>query len=401
MSGTLANHRNIGQTTMDFNFNDDQAAIRELAHRIFTDRATDEFLLEFSRSGDCYDDALWATLAEQGLLGIAVPEDQGGSGLGLVELCLMLEEQGRRVAPVPLLSSLVLGGLPLAAFGTEAQKRQWLPALVSGQARLSAAIAEANMNPALRVPVEARREGDGYRLTGTRQMVPDAAVSSAIIVPAVVENDGKHEKTTFLVDTSLPGVAVEAVPLGLSGERAAHLRLDNAALPADALLGKPGEGGEIVAWIEEHANVAQCALQVGVTEEAMKRTAAYLGEREQFGVPLGSFQALAMRMADSYIDVEAIRSTYWLALWRLSEGLDARAEVRAAKWWACEAAHRVVCTAQHLHGGLGSDVEYPIHRFFLLAKQIAYSLGSASSQLERLGRLLAADDSLGFRALEV
>ena len=195
---------------MDFNFNDDQAAIRELSHRIFTDRATDEFLLEFSRSGDCYDDALWATLAEQGLLGIAVPEDQGGSGLGLVELCLMLEEQGRRVAPVPLLSSLVLGGLPLAAFGTEAQKRQWLPALVSGQARLSAAIAEANMNPALRVPVEARREGDGYRLTGTRQMVPDAAVSSAIIVPAVVENDGKHEKTTFLVDTSLPGVAVEA-----------------------------------------------------------------------------------------------------------------------------------------------------------------------------------------------
>ena len=99
--------------------------------------------------------------------------------------------------------------------------------------------------------------------------------------------------------------------------------------------------------------------------------------------------------------MEGIRSTYWLALWRLSEGLDARAEVRAAKWWACDAAHRVVCSSQHLHGGIGSDVEYPIHRFYLMAKQIGYSLGNASQQLERLGRLLAEDDTLGFRALEV
>jgi alkylation response protein AidB-like acyl-CoA dehydrogenase len=133
----------------------------------------------------------------------------------------------------------------------------------------------------------------------------------------------------------------------------------------------------------------------------MRRTAEYVSERKQFGVPLGSFQALAMRMADSYIDVEAIRTTYWLALWRLSEGLDARVEVRAAKWWACDAAHRVTATSQHLHGGMGADIEYPIHRFFLMAKQISYSLGNASTQLEKLGQLLAEDDRLGFRALEV
>ena len=162
-----------------------------------------------------------------------------------------------------------------------------------------------------------------------------------------------------------------------------------------------GQGEDILDWLEQRANVGHCALQVGVTEAAMRRTAEYISERKQFGVPLGSFQALAMRMADSYIDVEAIRTTYWLAMWRLSEGLDARAEVRAAKWWACDAAHRVVCTAQHLHGGMGADVEYPIHRFFLMAKQISYSLGNASNQLEKLGKLLAEDDSLGFRALEV
>jgi alkylation response protein AidB-like acyl-CoA dehydrogenase len=174
------------------------------------------------------------------------------------------------------------------------------------------------------------------------------------------------------------------------------VRLDDGAL-----LGEMGQGQDIVDWMEQHANVAQCAMQCGVTEEAMKRTAAYVSEREQFGVPLGSFQALAMRMADAYIDVEAIRSTYWLAMWRLSEDLDARAEVRAAKWWACEAASRVVQTAQHLHGGIGVDLEYPIHRFFLNAKLLSYSLGNGSTQLDRLGALLAADDGVGTRALEV
>ena len=234
-------------------------------------------------------------------------------------------------------------------------------------------------------------------LQGERSMVPDGAVADAILVPAV-DDDGA--RTLFIVDTSLPGVSLAPVPVSLNGERAAHLLLDGVVLGDDAVLGEVGQAGDVLGWIEARASVGHCALQVGVTEEAMRRTAAYLGEREQFGVPLATFQALAMRMADSYIDVEAIRSVYWLALWRLSENLDARAEVRAAKWWACEAAHRVVCTAQHLHGGMGADVDYPIHRFFLLAKQVAYSLGNGSTQLEKLGRLLAAEDTLGFHALE-
>ena len=383
---------------MNFDFSDDQNAIRELALQIFADRATDEFLLQFSRSDDTYDEDLWRTLAQQGLLGVAVPEDVGGSGLGLIELCLVLEEQGRHVAPVPLFATLVLGGLPIAAFGSEEQRQRYLAPMAAGDRKLSAAIAEAGMNPAVVTQVSARRDGDGWILSGSRQVVPDGAAADCVLVPAV-EDDGRQ--TVFIVDTAAPGVSVTPVSFGLSGERAAHLTLDNVRAGADTVLGEPGGGARIVAWLLERANVGHCALQVGVTEEAMARTAAYVSEREQFGVPLGTFQALAMRMADSYIDVEAIRSTYWLALWRLSEGRDVRAEVRAAKWWACDAAHRIVSTAQHLHGGMGADVEYPIHRFFLLAKQISYGLGNASQQLEQLGRLLAEDDTLGFRALEL
>lgn len=383
---------------MDFNFSEDQNAIRELASQIFGDRATDEFLLSFARGGATYDESLWQTLAEQGLLGIAVPESAGGSGLGLVELCLVLEEQGRRVAPVPVFASLVLAGLTIAEFGREAQRQRWLGPMAAGESRLSAAVAELGMTPALAGEVVATREGGGWVLNGERAAVPDGAVADHILVPATTA-DGNT--SVFVVPTAAEGVTITPETIGMSGERAAHLGLERVALDADALLGDEGQGEMIIDWLEQRANVAHCALQVGVTEEAMRRTAAYISERKQFGVPLGTFQALAMRMADSYIDVEAIRSTYWLALWRLSEGLDARAEVRAAKWWACDAAHRVVCTAQHLHGGMGADVEYPIHRFYLLAKQISYSLGNAGQQLDQLGKLLAADDSLGFRALEV
>ena len=381
---------------MDFKFTEDQNAIRELAYQIFSDRATDEFLLEFSRTEKTYDDALWATLAEQGLLGIAVPENAGGSGLGLTELCLVLEEQGRRVAPVPLYASIVLGALPIAEFGSPEQQTL-LAEMASGNVKLSAAIAELGMNKALKTTVSATATDDGWVLDGSRAAVPDGAVADYVLVPAVLDN----ETSIFVVPTASDGVSLTPVEVGISGQRSAHMSLVGVKLPATALLGAVGQGDEILDWLEQRANVAHCALQVGVTEEAMKRTAAYVSERKQFGVPLGSFQALAMRMADSYIDVEGIRTTYWLALWRLSNGKDARAEVRAAKWWACDAAHRVVCTAQHLHGGMGADVDYPIHRFYLLAKQISYELGNGSQQLEKLGQLLAENDSLGFGALEV
>ena len=381
---------------MDFKITEDQNAIRELAYQIFSDRATDEFLLEFSRTEKTYDDALWATLAEQGLLGIAVPENAGGSGLGLTELCLVLEEQGRRVAPVPLYASIVLGALPIAECGSPEQQTL-LAEMASGKVKLSAAIAELGMNKALKTTVSATATDDGWVLDGSRAAVPDGAVADYVLVPAVLDN----ETSIFVVPTASDGVSLTPVEVGISGQRSAQMTLVGVKLPATALLGAVGQGDEILDWLEQRANVAHCALQVGVTEEAMKRTAAYVSERKQFGVPLGSFQALAMRMADSYIDVEGIRTTYWLALWRLSNGKDARAEVRAAKWWACDAAHRVVCTAQHLHGGMGADVDYPIHRFYLLAKQISYELGNGSQQLEKLGQLLAENDSLGFGALEV
>ena len=136
-----------------------------------------------------------------------------------------------------------------------------------------------------------------------------------------------------------------------------------------------------------------CAIQLGVAEEALRRTAEYITQRKQFNRPIATFQGVTMRAADAYIDIECMRSTLYQAAWRLSAGLSAGPEVAAARWWACRGGQRVVHTAQHLHGGIGSDVDYPIHRFFLWSKQLELMLGGASQQLARLGRMLVGDEA--------
>ncbi len=381
---------------MDFSFSEDQTAIRDLAHQIFTDRTTDEFMLNFDREGKVYDDELWSTLAEQGLLGITVEEAFGGTGLAFTELCLMLEEQGRRISPVPLYSSLVLGVLPISAFGSDAQKEKYLTPLAAGKLKLTAAIAELGISDTIAGQVSATRRGDQWILNGALDCVPDSPVADAIIVPA--STDG--QQTIFIVDTTSAGLSIDAQRTSL-GTNQGTLNLANVALGADAILGEVGQGSEILDWLELRAETAICALQVGVTEEALKRTAEFTCERKQFGAAIGSFQAVAMQAADAFIDVEAIRSIYWLALYRLSSGLDARAEVRSAKWYAADAGHRIVYRTQHLHGGMGSDLEYPIHRYFLWAKHLGMMLGGRSVQISKLGALLASDDSIGTTALQV
>ena len=381
---------------MDFSFSEDQTAIRELAHQIFTDRTTDEFMLNFDREGKVYDDQLWSTLAEQGLLGITVPEAFGGSGLGFTELCLMLEEQGRRISPVPLYSSLVLGVLPICEFGSNEQKEKYLAPLALGNLKLTAAIAELGIPEAVAGQVAASPKGDNWVLNGTLDCVPDAPVAGAIIVPAY--NNGKL--TLFIVDIDHTGLSIEAQSTSL-GSNTGTLRLDGVELGADTILGEVNDGSRVMDWLELRAETAISALQLGVTEEALKRTAEFTCERKQFGVAIGSFQAVAMQAADTFIDVEAIRSIYWLALYKLSSGLDARAEVRCAKWYAADAGHRIVYRTQHLHGGIGADLEYPIHRYFLWAKHLGMMLGGRSVQIAKLGALLASDDSVGTAALQI
>src|SRR5439155_1759748 len=249
---------------MDFTFTDEQEAVRDLAGRIFEDRATVERVKAVEASDERVDRELWAELARANLLGIAVPEEHGGSGLGLIELCLALEQQGR------------------------------------------------------------------FRCGGGGGGGTDRSIQS-------------------------------------------HLALSGA--PAEQV----GDDGA-VGWLLERTLVGLCAVQVGVCEQALRLAAEYTSHREQFGRPLSTFQGVALKAADAYIDTEALRTTTWQAAWRLAEGLDASREVLVAKWWAAEGGQRAVHITQHLHGGLGADVDYPVHRYFLWGKQIETTLGGAGHQ---------------------
>ncbi len=372
---------------MDFSLNEDQEAARELAATIFKDLSTHERLREVEATDSRFDDKLWAQLAGAGLLGLSIPQAQGGEGLGFLESCLLAEEAGRSAAALPVVAALVLGAAPIAAFGTEALRDRWLPGVASGSTILSAALEEPGGDPFSPVTV-ATADGDGWRIDGTKTCVLSGMLADALVVPARL--DGGAE--LFVVPCDASGVSrTRQVPT--SGQPEAHLELDGVQVGPDDLL-RP-TGGENLRWLVERAEAALCVQMAGACKAAVEMTARYTSERRQFGKPIAEFQAVGQRAADAYVDAEAVRLTAWQAAWRLDEGLPASAEVAVAKFWADDGAQRVVHGCQHLHGGVGVDRDYPVHRYFLMIKHLALTLGGTSQSLLRLGDILAYGDGAG------
>jgi hypothetical protein len=371
---------------MNFDFTEDQTALRDLARKILTDQSTDERLKSLKAAGEWHDQQTWQALAQASLLGVAVPEAYGGSGMGLVEIGLLCEEVGRAVAQVPVLPSLVLGGLPLAEFGTAAQRAAWLPGVAAGTTVLTAALVEGAHDDPLTPRTTARREGGGWTLDGAKICVPAGERAVRILVPAATGSGGVG---VFLVDPKTAGVTVERQIL-TNAEPHATVTLRGVRVGADDVLGDPADGAGLVRWLVERATVAYCALQVGVCDRALRMTAAYTIERKQFDRAIATFQAVHQRAADAFIDLEAIRMSTWEAIYRLANGMPATEMVRIAKYWAADGGQRIVVAAQHLHGGIGVDVDYPLHRYFVWGKHIELILGPAPAQLAKLGAELAA-----------
>ncbi len=369
---------------MDFSLSDEQKALSELAEQILTDHATLDRLKALEESGECIDRDAWTKLAEAGLLGIAIPEAFGGTGAGFVELCLLLEQVGRTVAHTPVLPSLVYAALPIARFGSEEQKKKLLPAVARGEALLTAALIETG-TPADQPTTRATRCEEGWRLDGVKVGVPIAEQAECILVPAQTD-DGRP--AVFLVAPHDAGVRLEAQET-FNWETVYRMSLDGVTIKTDAVLGSPERGEEILVWLLDRATAGLCATASGVCQSAMHRTAEYVAERKQFGKPIATFQAVSQRMADCFIDNEAINLTMWQAATRLADEVPSAREVATAKFWAADGGSRIGHAALHLHGGISIDVDYPIQRYFLWIKQIEYSLGAGNEQLQRLGQLIA------------
>jgi 3-oxocholest-4-en-26-oyl-CoA dehydrogenase beta subunit len=368
---------------MDFSYDAQERALADLAAEVFTERSTAERVAAVEATPELFDRDLWKVLGETGLLAAALPEAAGGAELGLVGAALLLEQQGRRVAHVPLLATLALGALPLAALGTDEQKDRWLAAVAAGEAVLTAALGSVHegQGPA----VAATRAGDGWRLDGTEFLVPSLPYADRVLVPAR-HDDGSS--TVFLLDPALPGVEVETVR---TMSRSAHgnLRLAGVRVAETDVIGETGRGGDTAGWMLGRAYVGLAALQLGVCEEALRLTAEYTSQRTQFGRPLSANQAVAVRAADAYLDTEAIRLMTLEAAWRLDRGLDGMPQALSARWWSAEGGKRVVHATQHLHGGIGADVTHPVHRYFLWGRELDVLLGGAHGLLALLGARIA------------
>ncbi|GAA1870147.1 acyl-CoA dehydrogenase family protein [Asanoa iriomotensis] len=369
---------------MDFSFDEDQTAVADLARQVLRDLVTPARLAALPESG--WDGGLWRVLAEAGLLGIALPEEVGGTARGALEACLVAREAGRVVAPVPL-SGALAAALALAGLPPAQRPSELLAQVAAGSAVVLPSVAgtvEATPDIALK-PAEG-----GWTAHGILPFVAYGTVADRLLV-AAVDPDGAQ--LAVLLRPGHPGVVVE--PVRTSGaEVCARVAVEGPLLQEADVFG--GEvGAALLVRARSYHLVLSAAEICGAADAALSLTADYTTQRWQFGRPLGSFQAVASRAADAFIDLQAMTWTLWKAASLLDQGEDARDAVSVARFWATDGGHRIISAAHHLHGGVGIDLDYPLHRYFFRFKTLEFTLGGAAEHLASLGGSLAARSSGG------
>ncbi len=369
---------------MDFSLTETQAELVGLARTILADHSELSRLKASEQSELGYDADCWKAFADANLLGLAMPESCGGLGFGFLDLCLVLREVGKAVVPMPVLSCLVTAALPCVQFGTDEQ-RAYLGPVISGDFVGTAALLEYGTT-AEEPYLQATPDGDGWRLTGVKTSVAFATTAGAILVSARVA--GTDDIVMVNVAAGADGMTM--VPQqGQNYERLFEVTFVDTPALSDGQIGTQKNGREILEWTLARTMVAQSAIIGGTCDSAMRITAQYTIDRKQFERQIGTFQAVSQRMADAYINNQAIELTMLQAASHLDEGLEVPEEVATAKYWACEGGNQIGHAALHIHGGISIDLDYPIHRHFLWIKQAEFSFGAATPTLVRLGALIA------------
>ncbi len=360
---------------MDLTLTEDQELIQSTARELLETRyaAAGARTMEDDPAG--YSAGLWKEMVELGWMGLALPETYGGLGAGFLEVCLVIEELGRYQVPSPLLPTVVCCGLPIARFGTEEQKADWLGAIVRGRV-MSAA--PARWDRSGDADVTATGIDDEFVLDGAASFVPYARVAEDLLVVAAL-GDGQ---AAFLVGSEAPGLTLEPLT-AVGADRPCRVALDGVRVPRDRAL--PG-GEAAAAAIFAYGAAATCAEMVGTAQRVLDMTVEYASQREQFGKPIGSFQAVQHHCADMAMDVLTSRFIAYEAIWRLSAGLNAATEVSMAKAWVSEAAERVCARGHQVHGAIGFTREHDLHLYSRHAMAAALSFGDGDHHWERLAR---------------
>jgi alkylation response protein AidB-like acyl-CoA dehydrogenase len=323
-----------------------------------------------------YADDLWKKMAALGWMGLLVPEAYGGAGLSLVDLVVVLEEMGKVVLPGPFFSTVVLGGLCVQRAGSEGQKKRFLPGVASGQAKLTLALLEENARwDEAGVNLAAQKDGGGYVLNGVKLFVLDAHVADHIICAARTTEG----VTLFILDRQQAGVGTRLLKTMDQTRKLCEVTLENVHVGADALLGTPGQGWELLARSVDQSKVALCAEMCGGAQQVLDMSVEYAKVREQFGRPIGSFQAIQHKCADMLVQVEGAKSATYYAAWAVSnDTLDAALAAAMAKAYCSDAYRKVSSEGIQIHGGIGFTWEHDMHIYFKRAKGSEVTFGDAT-----------------------
>jgi alkylation response protein AidB-like acyl-CoA dehydrogenase len=378
---------------MDIGFTDEQELLRDTARRFLENECNTQFVRQRMAEPAAVTAEFWQKLAEQGWLGITYPEEEGGSGLGLVDLIVLMEEMGRAVMPGPFLSTVLLGGAAIDEVGTPAQRRRWLPEIATGQAKAALAWTEPNLRwDAAGIALLAREAGGGYTLSGTKLFVGDAHLADVLVVAARTRDGSTMEDgiSLFLVPKDTPGVAITVLPTIDETRKLCEVRLDNVAVPAAGLLGPQHGGWAPLSRVIARATVALAAEMCGGAQQVLDMTVAYAKIRIAFGKPIGSYQGVKHQAADMLVVIENAKSLTYYAAWAVDRGLDeAPLAVSMAKAAASDMARKVAGTGIQLHGGIGMTWEHDLQLYFKRAKASEVAFGDATWHRERVARLMS------------
>jgi alkylation response protein AidB-like acyl-CoA dehydrogenase len=374
---------------MDLGLDEQQEMLKNFARDFLEKECPESVVREMEEDEKGYSPDLWKKMAEQGWMGLIIPEQYGGAGMTLCELVVILEEFGRALVPGPFISTVVLGAVPIMEGGTDAQKQEYLPKIASGDLIMTMALTEPSAKwTADGVTLAAKKEGDNYVLNGTKLFVPDAHVTDAMVVVARTGGSGEDGITVLLVDSKSPGIKFEQLKT-IAADKQCEVVFENVKVPAANVLGAEGKGWELVEKVSKVATVASCAYLVGLSQMDFDTTLNYAKEGVQFGRPIGSFQAIQHKLADAVIDVDGSRFITYKAAWSMAEGEpDADLMVSMAKAWASDASRRVVAHGQQIHGGIGFTKEYKIQLYFRRQKWQELMWGDADFHREKVAQLM-------------
>jgi alkylation response protein AidB-like acyl-CoA dehydrogenase len=377
---------------MNFGFNEEQELLRSTARKFFDNECSSETVRKLMDSPEGMTPDLWKKLAEQGWLGLIVPDEHGGMGLGIVDLVVLMEEMGRAVVPGPFFSTVLLGGLAILEAGTEAQKKAWLPKLASGDARATLAWMEPTADLGARgITLPATAKGGGHTLNGTKLFVQDAHTADVLVVAARTGTGKTAEDgiSLFLVPKGSAGLTVTLLPTMDQTRKLCEVTFKDVAVGPDALMGQAGSGWAPLARVIDRATVGLCAEMCGGAQKVLDMTVEYAKIRQAFGRPIGSYQGVKHKAADMLVDVENSKSITYYAAWAMDEGVaEGPLAVSMAKAYVSDAYRRVSGAGIQLHGGIGFTWEHDLHLYFKRAKGSEFTFGDATWHRERVAQLV-------------